>query len=288
MTQSQDTPKQDGSTSWSIVEQFVEAKTAGRVCEDMVIVTSDFAAVIDGASDATGMVFDGRSGGRLAAETVVGAITDLEPDSTARQFADLASERLLQAVTVAIGDISDSVRWPAATVVCLSFSRNEIWRIGDCSFVVDGLAHNTSLRVNDAVYSFRAGINAALLASGTPLEEILANDPGGEIARSLTNIQQHLSNRSGPWGYGCVNGRAIPDDFLEVFALPEATSEVALTSDGYPDPCRSLADSESSLRLLLKADPAAIDELWSAGKRLQPGANSVDDRAYLRLHRNPS
>ena len=51
-------------------EQFVAGKSADRVCEDLIVVTDDFAAVIDGASDATGADFAGKTGGRLAAEIV--------------------------------------------------------------------------------------------------------------------------------------------------------------------------------------------------------------------------
>ncbi len=270
-----------GGVRWSVVEKFVETKIEGRVCEDLIVTTADYAAVIDGASDATHMDFAGRSGGRLAAETMQSAVESLDPHATARQFADELSDRVAQAV----GTLPASVRWPAATVICLSFSRNEIWRIGDGSFVIDGQPNVGLLRVNGATCGFRAAYNAALLASGVPVEQIVTDDPGVVLARALTNVQQHLSNQSGPWGYGVVNGRPIPDEFVEVFELAESVRDVALASDGFPDPKPTLDESETRRRELIEIDPAAIADLWTAGKPMRPGANSFDDRAYLRMRR---
>ncbi|MEE9416181.1 MAG: hypothetical protein V3V01_12925 [Acidimicrobiales bacterium] len=212
---------------WSVVEQFVEGKSDDIICEDLIVVTTDFAAVIDGASDETGMKFGGWSGGRFAAE-------------------------------------------------------------GDCSFLVDGQPNVGTKRVDDAAYGFRAAINSALLESGTSLTEILEDDPGAAAARPLFDLQQQLSNQQGPWGYGCVNGRPVPDRFVEVFPVANNATETVLTSDGFPDPRSSLAESEARLKHLLETDPAAIGELWTVGKSLRPGPNSVDDRAYLRLCRELS
>lgn len=274
--------------AWLVVEEFVEGKSDRIVCEDVIVVTADFAAVVDGASDQTGRRFGGQSGGRFAAETLQSAILSLNSQASAREFADQLSDRLLRAVAATVGDLDSSARWPAASVICLSLFRNEIWRVGDCSFLIDGQPNLGSKRVDDAAYGFRAAINSALLASGTSLTEILRDDPGAAAARPLIDLQQQLSNREGPWGFGCVNGRPVPDQFVEVFPLAQNATEIVLTSDGFPDPRPSLVESESRLRNLLEMDPAAIGDLWTVGKSLRPGANSVDDRAYLRLRNEPS
>jgi len=252
------------------------------------VTTSDFAAVIDGATDGTGTMYGGRTGGLLAAETLAAEIERLSPQATARQFADRLTRALSAAAVQAGRRGGSSVRWPSASLVCLSFARDEIWRIGDCSFLVDGEPNLGTKRVDDAAYGFRAAINAALLASGTPLEEILRSDPGASSARALFDIQQHLTNTEGPWAYGCINGRRVPDQFVEVYPLTPDVEQVVLASDGFPDPRPTLEQSEQRLRQLLELDPAAIAELWTAGKALRPGANSVDDRAYLRVARVPS
>jgi hypothetical protein len=276
------------SVRWLALEKFVEGKSADRTCEDIIVTTPSFAAVIDGATDGTGTLYGGRTGGLLAAETLASEIEQLSPQTTARQFADRLTTALSGAVVQAGRRDGSSVRWPSASLVCLSFARDEIWRIGDCSFLVDGEPHIGTKRVDDAAYGFRAAINAALLASGTPLEEILRSDPGASSARALFDVQQHLTNIEGPWGYGCINGRPVPDRFVEVYTVAPDVDQVVLASDGFPDPRPTLEDSESRLRELLETDPAAISGFWTAGKALRPGANSVDDRAYLRVARVPS
>ncbi|MFN3254326.1 MAG: hypothetical protein ACE37B_01395 [Ilumatobacter sp.] len=268
---------------WSVVEEFVEGKSVERACEDIIVVTSDFAAVIDGATDETGALFDGKSGGLVAAETLASTIEGLDQTSTAREFADELSGSLRRATGTTGDDVSAPDRWPSASLVCLSFARREVWRIGDCSFLVDGEPHLGTKRIDDAAYGFRAAINAALIAAGTSLDEIVRTDPGAGFARPLHDLQQQLSNLEGPWGFGCVNGRVVPDQFVEVFPVGPDVDEVVLASDGFPDLRPTLAASETRLRELLQVDPAAIAEIWSVGKALRPGANSVDDRAYLRL-----
>ncbi len=268
---------------WSVVEEFVEGKSADRICEDLIVTTTDFAAVIDGATDETGATFEGKSGGRFAAENLAATIEGLAPTSTGREFADALSDGLVRAATKASQQHDETARWPSASLVCLSFARHEVWRIGDCSFMVDGEPDIGTKRVDDAAYGFRAAINAALLAAGTPLEEILRTDPGADFTRPLFDLQQQLSNQEGHWGYGCINGRPVPDRYIEVFPLAPDVSEVVMASDGYPDLRPTMNESESRLQELLRIDPAAVAELWSTGKSLRTGANSVDDRAYLRM-----
>jgi hypothetical protein len=219
---------------WSVVERFVESKCDTRESEDVIVVTDNFAAVVDGATDETGALFDGRSGGRFAAEAVRNAIELLPSNVTAREFTDELTRSLTLAVHEATGDLAPTTRWPSASLVCLSIFRDEIWRIGDCNFTVDEVAVIGSKRVDDAAYGFRAAVNAALLHAGTPLEEILRDDPGTEAARVLFDLQQQLTNLVGPWGYGCVNGRPVPDEFIEVFPVERDAAAVVLTTDGYP------------------------------------------------------
>lgn len=266
-----------------VSEHFVEAKFAERVCEDVIVVTDHFAAVIDGASDATGLSIDGKTGGRFAAEVIERAIHELAPDADARVFADTLAAALSSAVTASIGEVGDDIRWPVAVVACASAHRREVWRIGDCNVVVDGRTFPGMSRVGDATGRFRAAVNAALMAKGLSRSEVLASDPGAKAARALIDIQQHLTNVVGPWGFGCVNGRRVPDEYIEIMSLPEGPTEVILASDGFPVLLPTLQQSEIALADLIQRDPAAIDELWAISKSTRPGANAPDDRAYLRL-----
>lgn len=263
----------------SVVEQFVESKADDRVCEDMIIITDNFAAVIDGASDATGASFAGKSGGRLAAEIIAASIQRLSVDVDARSFADTLST----ALCTAVGDLAPDVRWPVAVVTCVSAERREVWRIGDCHVVIDGVEHASTFLIDNAASRFRAAVNAALIAKGTPIEEILDHDPGSQARRILTDNQQHLANTTGPWGYGCINGKEVPSEHIEVFPIREGPTEIILTTDGYTSVRPTLSETEATLSRLIREDPAAIGELWPIGKSARPGSNAPDDRAYLRI-----
>lgn len=266
-----------------VSEQFVESKSDGRDCEDLIVVSEHFAAVIDGASDETGVVFDRKTGGRFAAEVIAETISGLALTADARVFADSLARALGAAVKTAVGDLAEDVRRPAASVACASAHRREVWRIGDCNVLIGGTEHAGGKRVDDAAYGFRAAVNAALTAKGVSQEQLLRDDPGAKAARPLFDNQQHLANVVGPWGYGCVNGRAVPDDYLEVMPIPDGPMEVVITSDGYPVVHSTLSESEATLAGMVARDPAGIGELWSVGKSTKPGANAPDDRAYLRF-----
>jgi len=116
-----------------------------------------------------------------------------------------------------------------------------------------------------------------------PVSEVVEHDPGALAARPLFDNQQHLANVVGPWGYGCVNGQRVPDDFVEVLPIPAGPTEVVITSDGFPVVLPTLRESEARLAEMIRNDPAATDALWAIGKSTKPGANAPDDRAYLRL-----
>lgn len=114
------------------------------------------------------------------------------------------------------------------------------------------------------------------------MSEIIEHDPGARAARPLYDTQQHLANSVGPWGFGCIDGRSVPDEYIEVFPLP-AGSTVIITTDGYPVVNPTLAETEDALTALVQRDPAAIGEMWSMGKPAKSGANAPDDRAYVRF-----
>lgn len=260
---------------------FVEGKQPGRDCEDVIVVSDNFVAVIDGATDETGASFAGRSGGKFAADVIADALNGMPASATSRAFADRMSDALATAVQAAVGPMSPDARWPVASVVCLAPFARQVWRIGDCHVRIGDALHPGTKRVDDASYGFRAVINAALLARGTPLEQVLEEDPGAAASRPLYDLQQHLANTTGPWGYGCVNGRPIPDEHVDVFAVPPGPCRVVLASDGYPVPHPTLKESEDHLATLMASDPVAIGELWPMGKSLKPGNRAMDDRAFV-------
>ncbi len=202
---------------------------------------------------------------------------------TARAFADTLAQILTKAVAAVGDEVSADTRWPVAVLTCASAHRREVWRIGDGHVVLDGDLNTGGSRIGKAACGFRAAVNAALLNKGMPLDELIETDPGAHARRQLIDIQQHLANEVGPWGYGCINGQRVPDEYIEVMSIPKGGAEIIIASDGYLAVLSTLAETEAQLRLMMQRDPAAIGELWPIGKSTRSGANAPDDRAYLRF-----
>jgi hypothetical protein len=270
--------------AWSVDDVFVEGKQCDRDCEDVIVVSDHFVAVIDGATDASGAVFAGKSGGKFAADVIAEALRGMPASVGPRVLADRLTGALATAVEAAVGSLSPDTRWPVASVVCLAPAARQVWRIGDCQALVGNTLHPGAKRVDDASCGFRAVINAALLAKGASVEQILEEDPGAAAARPLVDLQQHLANTAGPWGYGCVNGRPILDEHIEVFSVPRGQCRVVLASDGYPVLQPTLKESEDQLAKLMASDPAAVGDLWQMGKSLRPGSRAMDDRAFVSVN----
>ncbi|MEV0235964.1 hypothetical protein [Nonomuraea sp. NPDC050786] len=133
----------------------------------------------------------------------------------------------------------------------------------------------------------RAAYLHCLLLEGQHPETLAATDPGRALIRPVLERQATLANRddAGPFGYGVLDGRPVPERFIETFLLPEEAWEVVLTSDGYLGPAPNLVTAEAELRASLQADRLRIMD-HAATKGMAPDARSFDDRAYLRLSRD--
>ncbi|MCP5029843.1 MAG: hypothetical protein GY929_26525, partial [Actinomycetia bacterium] len=88
--------------------------------------------------------------------------------------------------------------------------------------------------------------------------------PGSAAARPLFDLQQQLTNRTGPWGYGCINGRTVPDEYIEVVPIGPEVKEVVLTTASDRARARAPQRTRAPLDELHATDPAAIDTLWTA------------------------
>jgi len=65
-----DTPHDISSLEYTVEEQALIAKTGhDEDCEDAIYIGPHFVAVIDGATSKTERRWDGKTGGRIAAET---------------------------------------------------------------------------------------------------------------------------------------------------------------------------------------------------------------------------
>jgi hypothetical protein len=267
-----------------VLQRSVTGKSPDQdLCEDVTAVTDHYAAVFDGAGG-VGKGPEGSSGARFAANVLGDALLDLPPEADFAAAAAILSRALDDQLIHRVGAM-DAMDRPFAVGVIFSSARREVWRLGDLHFAIDGHPHPGTLAIGQAPASFRALLLHVLLLSGkASVPSLVEHDPASECLAQITPEIHVLRNseRELEWGFGAFDGTPIPDRFLEVVPVPPDASELVLTSDGYPEPRRTLEEAEARLKELLEEDPLCIDAFRSE-KGLRSGAESFDDRAYLRL-----
>lgn len=263
-----------------MIERYLASKSGDLDGgEDAIVATDDFVAVIDGATSVDFPVDaePGRLPGRRAARTLAAALEALPAACDASGCAEALTGAL--ATNRLAGDGDDL----SAVVAVFSRSRREVWRIGDVHVAVDGRARSITTAIDSVAATARASLLACLVEEGARESDLLATDPGRQMILPLRRRQHVFRNHAEPHplAYGAVDGRPIPDRFVEVIAVHEGQA-VVLASDGYPVVLPTLTESESYLRRELEIDPLRIGR-HPTTKGVRPGNVSFDDRAYVRL-----
>lgn len=269
------------SLGFEVVEHYGAPATPGTKSQDRIVVHEHFAAIVSGASLPGQADVEGQSAGYFASKILARAILKLGPGTGPNRFATRLTN-VLGAAVEAKG-LDDDVVWPAASVVCLSVPRREVWRIGTCTVAINSKVHYGTKTVHQAANAYRAVINAANIEKGMPSTAVRRDDPGAVAAQPIYDAMPYLVNTEGRWGYGAINGAPVPTAFIEVFELPPGPSSVILASSGFPEVRPTLGETMHRLETLQSEDPAGTDRLWMMGSSLSPGDKSMADLAYLRL-----
>ena len=282
---------------WSVVECFVAGKSPNQnLCEDVVVVTEHYAAVIDGVTDKSGFTYsydaEEISSGRFAALTLRDLFYELDPNLDPLGAVTKLSAGLDRALNAQRPNIARQER-PAAVVVATNFVRDELWRVGDTSYALAGDQLRIklgSIAVGIAMQQLRCCYLAALDAAGDGWSSQGGSpDPGRAVIQPMLDIQAALANRpESEWGYGVINGIEVPEQFVEIELL-QGVGRVVMASDGYPALDQAgtinLRAAELHLAGLLERDSECRSELAGA-KAVMPGNSSFDDRAWLELLRD--
>jgi hypothetical protein len=268
------------------VQEYFLASATGNVddCEDRIAISKDFVAVIDGATDKTGLLINGVSPGAYAAEAVQEALLELDPYCTATECVQWCSNALRRKLVGDHVDIEDFARRPSAVMVVLAARSGQIWRVGDCSYLVGSREYRRVPAIDRVMSDARAALLQAYLRKGDAQDSLRSRDFGRAMIEPLLRSQYLFRNaRMEELSYGAIDGENVPNEFIEVFDVPKNIEECVLASDGYPKIFRSLAESEAFLRRAIAEDPLMIGEFRST-KGVEEGADSFDDRAYVKIH----
>lgn len=269
---------------FDVVESFVRGKWDDPcLCEDAVVITDGFVAVIDGVTTrGRESMIAGMTPGRFAALCGQSAFETMPSDSTALQAVAHMSVGLATALAQS-GAPPDVCSKAAFGFVAYSASRHEIWRVADCPFACDGIVDSQRHEAERIQTEARTMLLECLILLGSDPETLRANDPSARIIAPLVEARLAARNRRGtPWSYGVIAREPTPIELVEVFPVRSGIREVVLASDGWPSVRSTLSESEAFLADVLRDDPLMIRR-FPTTKGVAPGAISFDDRAYVRI-----
>ena len=277
-----------------IIESSIIGKKSQEACEDGMVITDDFIAVIDGSTSKTPKHLNpDMKNGRYAMMLISEYIREeLKADASVDDFCQGVTAYIYNKVYEKLGVEERLKEHPeerlTASAILYSRTRNEVWMVGDCQAIIDG----------------------KLYENGKPYEEKIARKRVELIEQGLSPaearkqiepllIKAMLSGQN--QNYTVIDGFPIYQEGVKVVALktkPASSSietyfqeqtkpvsspnEVVLASDGYPFLKQTLAASEAALAEQIANDPQNIRS-FIATKGIVEGNKSFDDRTYIRF-----
>lgn len=273
-----------------VIESKIEGKKSPESCEDGLVVTADFIAVIDGSTSKTPHhLSPDMKNGRYAMVLISEYIQhELKPESTVEDFCEGVTSYIYNKVYRQQGIEEQMQAHPeerlTASAILYSKAKNEVWMVGDCQAIIDGKLYENNKPFEDIVARRRV----ELIRRGfTPQEARKTIEP--------LLIQAMLEGQNKT--YTVIDGFPIYQKGVKVVSLnapqknvetdvadslPLPTKEIVLASDGYPFLKPTLTESEEALAHLLSYDPQCTHE-FIATKGIVVGNKSFDDRTYIRF-----
>lgn len=273
-----------------VIESKIEGKKSPESCEDGLVVTADFIAVIDGSTSKTPHhLSPDMKNGRYAMVLISEYIQhELKPESTVEDFCEGVTSYIYNKVYRKQGIEEQMQAHPeerlTASAILYSKAKNEVWMVGDCQAIIDGKLYENNKPFEDIVARRRV----ELIRQGfTPQEARKTIEP--------LLIQAMLEGQNKT--YTVIDGFPIYQKGMKVVSLnvpqknvetdvadslPLPTKEIVLASDGYPFLKPTLTESEEALAHLLAYDPQCTHE-FIATKGIVVGNKSFDDRTYIRF-----
>ena len=277
-----------------IIESSIIGKKSPEACEDGMVVTDDFIAVIDGSTSKTPKHLNpDMKNGRYAMMLISEYIQEeLKADASVDDFCQGVTAYIYNKVYEKLGVEEQLKEHPeerlTASAILYSRTRNEVWMVGDCQAIIAG----------------------KLYENGKPYEEEIARKRVELIEQGLSPaearkqiepllIKAMLSGQNQT--YTVIDGFPVYREGVKIVALkmkPASSSietyfqeqpkpvlspnEVVLASDGYPFLMQTLAASEAALAEQIANDPQNIRS-FIATKGIVEGNKSFDDRTYIRF-----
>ena len=277
-----------------IIESNIIGKKSQEACEDGLVMTDDFIAVIDGSTSKTPKhLSPDMKNGRYAMMLISEYIQqEMKADATVDEFCEGITAYIYNKVYLPMG-IEEQLRLHpeerlTASAIIYSNQKKEVWMVGDCQAIINGKLYDNSKPYEQEIAQKRV----ELIAQGlSPAEARKQIEP--LLIKAMLSGQNQT--------YTVVDGFPIYREGVKIVALkmkPASSSietyfqeqtkpvsspnEVVLASDGYPFLKPTLAASEAALAEQIANDPQCIHD-FIATKGLVAGNKSFDDRTYIRF-----
>ena len=274
-----------------IIESSIIGKKSPAACEDGMVVTDDFIAVIDGSTSKTPKHLNpDMKNGRYAMMLISEYIREeLKADASVDEFCQGVTAYIYNKVYEKLGVEERLKEHPeerlTASAILYSRTRNEVWMVGDCQAIIDGKLYENGKPYEEKIARKRVELIAQGLSPAEArkqIEPLLIKAMLSGQNQTYTVIDGFPVYREGVKIVSVSDSVPCSDSVSASDTIPSSSSEIVLASDGYPFLKPTLAASEAALAEQIANDPQNIHS-FIATKGIVEGNKSFDDRTYIRF-----
>ena len=286
-----------------IIESSIIGKKSPEACEDGMVVTDDFIAVIDGSTSKTPKHLNSdMKNGRYAMMLISEYIREeLKADASVDEFCQGVTAYIYNKVYEKLGVEERLKEHPeerlTASAILYSRTRNEVWMVGDCQAIIAGKLYENGKPYEEKIARKRVELIAQGLSPAEArkqiepllIEAMLSGQnqtytviDGFPIYREGVKVVSVSDSSSVQDSVPASDSVPCSDSASASDTIPSSSSEIVLASDGYPFLKPTLAASEAALAEQIANDPQNIRS-FIATKGIVEGNKSFDDRTYIRF-----
>ena len=286
-----------------IIESSIIGKKSQEVCEDGMVITDDFIAVIDGSTSKTPKHLNpDMKNGRYAMMLISEYIREeLKADALVDDFCQGVTAYIYNKVYEKLGVEERLKEHPeerlTASAILYSRTRNEVWMVGDCQAIIDGKLYENGKPYEQEIARKRVELIEQDLSPAEArkqIEPLLIEAMLSGQNQTYTVIDGFPIYREGVKVVSVSDSCSVQDSVSASDSVPcsdsvsasgtisVSSSEIVLASDGYPFLEPTLAASEAALAEQIANDPQNIHS-FIATKGIVEGNKSFDDRTYIRF-----
>ena len=286
-----------------IIESSIIGKKSPEACEDGMVVTDDFIAVIDGSTSKTPKHLNpDMKNGRYAMMLISEYIRkELKADASVDEFCQGVTAYIYNKVYEKLGVEERLKEHPeerlTASAILYSRTRNEVWMVGDCQAIIDGKLYENGKPYEQEIARKRVELIEQGLSPAEArkqIEPLLIEAMLSGQNQTYTVIDGFPIYREGVKVVSVSDSCSVQDTVPASDSVPcsdsvsasgtnfVSSSEIVLASDGYPFLKPTLVASEAALAKQIANDPQNIHS-FIATKGIVEGNKSFDDRTYIRF-----